>query len=80
MTWEHDGDEQKGDLTKYFESGVSLRRMGFHSGDQLRTKPPDARTAWDTLNNIMPFITLATTITFAYLTYQQSMLQIQYRR
>jgi polysaccharide export outer membrane protein len=80
MKWERDGDEQDGDLTKYFETGVSLRKMGFHSGDQLRTKAPDAQTTWDTINNFMPFITLATTITLAYMTYQQSVLQIQYRR
>ncbi len=79
MKWERNGDKQKGDLTKYFESGVSLRQMGFQSGDQLSTKLPDSRTVWDTVNNFMPFITLATTITLAYMTYQQSILQIQYR-
>ena len=80
MKWERNSDEQKGDLTKYFETGISLRRMGFQSGDQLSTKPPDSGTVWDTVNNFMPFITLATTITLAYMTYQQSILQIQYRR
>ena len=80
MKWERNGNEQKGDLTQYFESGISLRRMGFRSGDQLRTKAPDARTTWDTINNFMPIISLATTITLAYLTYQQSMLAYQYRR
>jgi len=80
MKWERNGDEQKGDLTQYFETGISLRRMGFRSGDQLRTKPPDSRGAWETVNNFMPIISLATTITLAYLTYQQSMLAYQYRR
>lgn len=80
MKWERNGDEQKGDLTEYFESGISLRRMGFRSGDLILTPSPDARTFWDTVNNFMPFITLATTITLTYMTYQQSIWQIQYRR
>ncbi|MEJ2053186.1 MAG: polysaccharide biosynthesis/export family protein [Calditrichaceae bacterium] len=77
MKWERDGDEQKGDLIKYFESGISLRRMGFHSGDQLRTKLPDSRTAWDTVQNFLPIVSLATTVALAYLTYQQSILRYQ---
>jgi len=80
MKWERNGDEQKGDLTQFFEAGISLRRMGFRSGDQLRTRPPDARTTWDTINNLMPIISLVTTITLSYMTYQQSMLAYQYRR
>ena len=80
MRWERNGDEQDGDLVKYFESGVSLKRMGLQSGDQIWTPRPDTEKFWDKINKFMPFISLATTISFAYLTYQQNLLQIQLLR
>jgi protein involved in polysaccharide export with SLBB domain len=80
MKWERNGDELKDDLTKYFESGISLKQMGFQSGDQISTPRPDTETFWDTINNFMPLITLATTISLIYITYQQSLIQIQYLR
>ena len=77
LRWERNGDEQDGDLTKFFESGISLKRMGIKSGDQIWTPRPDAETLLDRVNNFMPFITLATTLSLAYLTYQQNVLQLQ---
>ena len=79
MKWERSGDEQKGDLTQYFETGISLRRMGFRSGDQILTPSSDESTFWDTVDRFMQFITLATTITFTYLTYQQTVWMMEYR-
>lgn len=78
MMWERNGKEQDADLVHYFETGVSLRQIGFKSGDQIRTPSPDAETFWDNINNIMPLITISTTIFLAYITYQQS--TIQYSR
>ncbi len=80
MKWERNGNKVKDDLTKYFESGISLKRMGVQSGDLISTPRPDAHTFWDTINNFMPFVTLATTISLAYLTYQQTLVRIQYER
>ena len=74
MHWERDRDNVVGDLIPFYETGVSLKKMGFKSGDQLWSPSPDAKTFWDRITgDILPVLTFGTTIVFFYLTYQQSM-------
>jgi protein involved in polysaccharide export with SLBB domain len=75
MKWERNGKEQTSDLVQYFEAGVSLRQIGFKSGDQIRTTAPTTETFWDQVNNFLPLITISTTIFIAYITYQQTAIQ-----
>jgi protein involved in polysaccharide export with SLBB domain len=71
MRWERGGKKRKGNLTQYFESGISLKRMGFQSGDQLRT-PPEVETFWDQFRtDIIPLVTFATSMALLYYTYQR---------
>lgn len=79
MRWERGRDKQVKDLTRLFESGVSLRRMGFHSGDQIWTPSPARRTIWDTVRDVMPILTFATTIWIVYNTYQRDLVLLRYR-
>lgn len=72
MHWERLGDEESEEVTKLFESGISLRAMGFKSGDQIWTPSPDARTIWDTMRDVMPLLTFSTTVWVLYDNYQRS--------
>ncbi|NOG46185.1 MAG: polysaccharide biosynthesis/export family protein [Calditrichaeota bacterium] len=71
MHWQRNEDDETEDITKLFESGTSLRAMGFKSGDQIWTPSPDARTIWDTFGDILPVLTFATSIWLMYNTYQR---------
>ncbi len=79
MKWERRHDEQVDDLTPYFEKGVSLKEMGFNSGDQIWTPSPDRRTFWDTVGDVMPILTFATTIWAMYNTYQRDVVLLRGR-
>lgn len=71
MRWERDHDEEVDDITPLFESGVSLRSMGFKSGDQIWTPSPGDRTVWDTIGDIIPLLTFSVAIFSLYSTYQR---------
>lgn len=71
LRWERDGDERSDEVVKFFESGTSLKKMGFQSGDQVWTPSPDRETFWDTVRDVMPILTFATTIFVVYSTYQR---------
>lgn len=75
LKWERNGSEQSDDLIKLFEDGSSLRQIGFQSGDQIWTKSPITETYWDTLNKLMPIVSISTAVFLAYITYQQTALQ-----
>jgi len=77
MHWERDHDKQLNDLTMAFESGRSLIKMGFKSGDQIWTPSPDARNFWDIIRDVMPVLTFSTTIWLLYQTYQRDRLVLQ---
>ncbi|MGD9489389.1 MAG: polysaccharide biosynthesis/export family protein [Calditrichaceae bacterium] len=72
MHWERSRDDVVGDLVPYFQNGVSLKKIGFRSGDQLWTPTPGKPGFMDKLTgNILPIVSLGTTIMFLYLTYQR---------
>ena len=71
MRWERNQDEETDDVTPLFESGISLRSMGFKSGDQIWTTSPGDRTVWDTISDIMPMLTFSVAIFSLYSTYQR---------
>lgn len=74
MRWERDHKAQAKDLTSMFERGMSLRNMGFKSGDQIWTPSPNRRTWIDTARDVLPFMTFATSIWLMYNTYQRDQL------
>jgi protein involved in polysaccharide export with SLBB domain len=71
MHWQRNEDDESEDVTQLFETGTSLRAMGFKSGDQVWTPLPGARTIWDTFGDILPVLTFATSIWLMYNTYQR---------
>jgi len=71
MRWERNEDEVSDDLVKYFQSGTSLAKMGFKSGDILWTPSPNRRTIWDAIRDVLPIFTFATSIWMLYNTYQR---------
>ena len=79
LVWERDGQEKSDELASLFGSGVSLKKMGFQSGDQIWTPSPDARTFWDNLADVMPLLTFATTVIMTYYTIRQQQLLLQYQ-
>lgn len=76
MHWERNEEEKTDDITKLFESGVSLRVMGFKSGDQVWTPSPDSRTIWDTISDIIPILSFTSTVFVMYMTYRSQTLII----
>jgi protein involved in polysaccharide export with SLBB domain len=78
LKWERDKDEQK-DVFSYFERGVSLRQMGFRSGDQLYT-PSETRTFWETFGNVTAVVGFGMSIYMLYYSYQRDIYLYQSRR
>jgi len=77
MVWERDRDEVVDDLIPYFEKGISLKNMGFRSGDQLWTPTP-GETFWDSFRtDVIPILSFAVTIFTVYITYQQQQILIR---
>jgi len=70
MVWCRDGDEVVDNIVPYFEKGISLKNMGFKSGDQLVT-PTMAPMNWrETTQFVMSLATFVTGILITYLTFQ----------
>ena len=76
ITWQRDGDDID-DLMPYFEKGVSLKKMGFKSGDQIWTPNLPPRTFWDITRDLLPILTFATTIMLTYYTIQTNFIYLQ---
>lgn len=79
MKWERSHEEKTDDLIPFFEQGMSLKRMGFRSGDQFWTPSPTRRTIWDTVRDVLPILTFTTTIWMLYNTYQRDTVLLQRR-
>ncbi len=79
MKWERNHKEKTDKLVKYFESGISLKKMGFKSGDILWTPSPTRRRFWDKVRDVMPILTFATTVWAIYNTYQRDVLILRGR-
>jgi len=77
MEWDRNGKTKLDDLEGMFESGVSLKMMGFRSGDQIWTPIESRRFLEVVLQDIMPLVTFATTLVMTYYTYQLSIINAQ---
>jgi protein involved in polysaccharide export with SLBB domain len=81
IQWERNGDEVLDDVNPFIEHGISLQHMGFKSGDLVWTTTPGLENGWDRFSRrVLPFVGLAITIGMFWVTYQQMMLNAQYRR
>jgi len=80
LHWERNRDEVTGDLIPYIQKGISLKDMGFRSGDQLWTPLVPPQTFFQfTTANILPLASFITSLLFFYITYQQTVTLYQMR-
>ena len=75
LHWERDQDDVVDDLIPYFQSGISLKRMGFKSGDQLWTPSVRPRTFFEIFMG--DFLPLAAFVTTTFLLYWNFQVQIR---
>lgn len=71
MQWERNEESKSSNITRLFESGISLRAMGFKSGDQIWTPSPNAPTVWDTIGDVMPILSFIGTAFVIYSSYRR---------
>ena len=75
MQWERDREAVTKDVIPYFQSGQSLRSIGFQSGDQLWTPVEPKRGWWEVvvkdvmLSQVFPIVTTSASLYISYLMY-----------
>ena len=75
INWERNGEKVIDDVTPFLEHGVSLKSMGFQSGDLVWAPSPDAEDAWDfVLTKILPIAAFSVTLYLVWMTYQTNIL------
>ena len=79
MKWQRDKKNMTSHFVEFYEKGISLKRIGFKSGDILWTPSPTRRTFWDSVRDVMPILTFATTIWAIYNTYQRDIILLRTR-
>jgi protein involved in polysaccharide export with SLBB domain len=76
MHWERDRSPVTKDVIPYYQSGQSLRTIGFQSGDQLWTPVDPKRTWWEVvfkdiiLSQVFPIITTSASLYVSFLMYE----------
>ena len=75
MQWERNGESVVDDLSPFIQRGVSLKNMGFKSGDIVWTPSPATETTGDQILKYgLPIITITTSLVMMWLYYQQTFL------
>jgi|WetSurMetagenome_2_1015567.scaffolds.fasta_scaffold94488_2 protein involved in polysaccharide export with SLBB domain len=76
MQWERDRTPVTTDIVPYYQSGQSLRTIGFQSGDQLWTPVEPKRSWWEiavrdvVLSQIFPILTTSASLYVSYMMYK----------
>ncbi len=79
LRWQHGNKEITKHIVDFYEKGVSLRNMGFKSGDIFWTPSPTRPTFWDHVRDVLPVLSFATTLWAIYNTYQRDILILRAR-
>ncbi len=79
LRWQHGDKEISDHIVALYERGVSLKRMGFKSGDIFWTPSPTRPTFWDHVRDVLPVLSFATTIWAIYNTYQRDLIILRAR-
>ena len=75
MRWERDRSPVIKDIIPYYQSGQSLKSIGFQSGDQLWTPTEPKRKWWDFLlkdilfSELVPIVTTTASLYISYVAY-----------
>jgi len=59
MRWERNKKVVKNNLIPFLQSGLSLRKIGFISGDQIWVPSPDRPTLWTKIGQVLPLVSFA---------------------
>lgn len=70
MHWERDKKIIKKNLIPFFQSGISLKEMGFKSGDQIWVRTPGKPGTLDKVLRFVPILTFISTFVTLYIAYQ----------
>jgi protein involved in polysaccharide export with SLBB domain len=75
INWERNGEKVIEDVTPFLEHGVSLKTMGFQSGDLVWAPSPEAEDTWDfIITKILPVAAFSVTLYLVWMTYQTNVL------
>lgn len=75
INWERNGERVIDDVIPYLENGVSLKNMGFKSGDMVWAPSPTAEDSWQYVaTRILPFAAFATSLYLMWVSYQTMVL------
>jgi protein involved in polysaccharide export with SLBB domain len=75
INWERNGEKVVDDVTPYLERGVSLKNIGFQSGDLVWAPSPDAEDTWDFVaTRILPAAAFVTSVYLMWISYQTMVL------
>lgn len=69
MRWERSGKTVEGDLVPHIQTGISLRDLGFRTGDQIWVRSPQRPGFAERARGYLSFIAAAASIVTVYITY-----------
>lgn len=69
MRWERSGKTIEGDLIPHLQTGISLRDLGFRTGDQIWVKTPGKPGFAEKARGYLSFVAAAASIVTLYITY-----------
>lgn len=75
MRWERDRKTVDDNLIPYLQSGISLAKMGFRSGDQIWVRTPTKPTVLRQIRDFLPIISLGITVFTIWYTIQRDRLR-----
>jgi protein involved in polysaccharide export with SLBB domain len=80
MKWRRDKDVISSNLLQFYESGQSLREIGFKSGDQIWTPLEEQKGFLELIDRVLPYISFATSMYITYITIAYIQRTGQFRR
>lgn len=68
MRWERNGGSIENELIPYLQTGISLREIGFRSGDQIWVRTPTKPGFWEKSRTVLTAITAVASLVAVYIT------------
>lgn len=69
MRWERSGKTVEGNLVPHIQTGISLRDLGFRTGDQIWVRSPQRPGFAEKARGYLSFVAAAASIVTVYITY-----------
>lgn len=68
MRWERNGGAIEKNLIPYLQTGISLREIGFRTGDQIWVRTPSKPGFWQNARTVLTAITAVASLVAVYIT------------